>query len=287
MHGIDLLVAAIRAKGNPICVGLDPRLAQIPSALDRSDPATAFRKFCCEIIDAVADLVPAVKPQIAFFEEYGVAGMRAFSEVIRYARSKKLFVIADAKRGDIGSTSEAYARAYFEPGSDFECDALTINTYFGSDAVKPFEKYFAHGKAVFTQVKNSNPSSSELQDLLIDDKTVYEMMGALVEKWGETSRGESGFSSVGAVVGATFPEQGERLRAQMPHTFFLVPGYGAQGGRAEDLKKYANAKGEGMLVNSSRGIIFAYEKMPEFGAEKFAAAARKATETMIGEIGSR
>jgi len=291
MHFIDNLLTAIKQKGAPICIGLDPRLEQIPNTIDKSNPAEAFFIFCREIIDTTIDLVPVYKPQVAFFEEYGTAGLKAFAKVVQHARSKGALVISDVKRGDIGSTSEAYARAYFEKGAEFETDAITINTYFGSDSVKPYEKYFAQGKAVFTQVKNSNPSSSELQDLnltssnsSLKDLTVYETMGTLVEKWGENSRGEHGFSSIGAVVGATFPEQGEKLRKLMPHTFFLVPGYGAQGGKAEDLKRYVNEKGEGIIVNSSRGIIFAYEKMPEFGPKRFAEAAREATVKMGNEI---
>jgi orotidine-5'-phosphate decarboxylase len=341
----DSLINEIQKKGAPICVGLDPQLDKIPEQLKKSGNIEEILfTFCKEIVDATADLVPVYKPQIAFFEQYGLKGLSAFSRVLKYIREKKILVIADVKRGDIGSTSEAYARAYFEDGADFEADAITINTYFGKDSVTPYEKYFAQGKAVFTQVKNSNPSSSELQDLTIAPQsintastaqsissinslysinpatnqpmnsstsqpinpamsqpinpasqpinpaihggglTVYETMGALVEKWGASSRGENNFSSIGAVVGATFPEQGELLRKILPHTFFLVPGYGAQGGKAEDLKRYANAKGAGIIVNSSRGIIFAYEKMPEFGAEKFAEAARKATEKMQAEL---
>ncbi|OGJ42318.1 orotidine 5'-phosphate decarboxylase [Candidatus Peregrinibacteria bacterium RIFCSPLOWO2_01_FULL_39_12] len=284
-HFADRLIEAIKKKGNPICVGLDPRLDKIPAyivrkALDQKDksPTTmavdAILEFNKGIIDAVCDLVPAVKPQIAFYEIYGHNGIWCYEQTLKYAKSKGLLTIADVKRNDIGSTAEAYAQAYLGEVSMFggenevitpifDADSLTVNPYLGWDGVKPFvEECKRYGKGIFVLVKTSNKSSGDLQDLeMKDGKTVYEVLGHLVDSWGANETGKSGYSFVGAVVGATYPSQAKLLRKIMPNTIFLVPGYGAQGGTAEDVKVCFNKDGLGAIVNNSRGIIFAYEKM--------------------------
>lgn len=287
----DKLIEAVKKKGNPICVGLDPRLSQIPESIKQralmvknkdgetlsptAAAAWALYEFNKGIIDAVHDLVPVVKPQIAFYEIFGAEGVKAYVDTLKYAKSKGLLTIADAKRNDIGSTAEAYAQSFlgevaiFEDSENevvmpiFEADSITINPYLGWDGVKPFvqeaEKY---GKGVFVLVKTSNKSSGDLQDLeMKDGKALYEIAGHLVDSWGADVVGESGYSLVGAVVGATYPEQAKKLRAIMPQAIFLVPGYGAQGAGAEDVKPCFNKDGLGAIVNNSRGIIFAYEKL--------------------------
>jgi orotidine-5'-phosphate decarboxylase len=280
----DRLIEAVKKKGNPICVGLDPRLAQIPTFIKRQAlemgetptraAAEAILIFNKGIIDAVANIVPVVKPQIAFYEIYGHDGIWAYQETLKYAQSKGLITIADAKRNDIGSTAAAYAQAFlgeismFEDEKEvvmpiFDADSITINAYLGWDGVKPFiEECDKYGKGVFTLVKTSNPSSGDLQDLRVDDgNSVYEIMGQLLDSWGADTVGESGYSLLGAVVGATYPDQAKKLRHIMPKSIFLVPGYGAQGGGAADVAPCFNKDGLGAVVNSSRGIIFAYEKM--------------------------
>ncbi len=303
----DKLIEAVKKKGNPICVGLDPRLDQIPKkiiakalASGEKSPtvaaAAAILDFNKGIIDAVADLVPVVKPQIAFYEIFGADGVRAFEETIKYAKSKGLITIADAKRNDIGSTAEAYARAFLgevEIFSDenevvqpiFDADSITINAYLGWDGVKPFvEECGKYGKGVFALVKTSNKSSGDLQDLeMKDGRTVYEILGHLIDSWGSDEIGESGYSFVGAVVGATYPGQAKKLRAIMPNSIFLVPGYGAQGGSAADVKPCFNKDGLGAIVNSSRGIIFAYESM-EISEDAYQDAARKAVLNMKKDL---
>ncbi|MEK7672487.1 MAG: orotidine-5'-phosphate decarboxylase [Patescibacteria group bacterium] len=308
-HFGDRLIEAIQAKGSAICVGLDPRLDKIPKSIKEralaekeNSPfgaaADAIVEFNKGIIDAVADLVPAVKPQIAFYELLGHEGVRAYEETLKYAKSKGLITIADAKRGDIGSTCEAYAQAFlgevvvFEGEENetispvFDADSITLNPYMGWDSIKPFmdecEKY---GKGIFSLVKTSNKSSGDLQDLLMQDgNAIYQIMGHLTDSWGANDIGESGYSYVGAVVGATFPEQAKILREIMPNTIFLVPGYGAQGGSAEDVKPCFNKDGLGALVNNSRGIIFAYEKM-NMPADGYAEAARTAVLEMKNDLG--
>jgi orotidine-5'-phosphate decarboxylase len=283
-HFADKLVEAVKAKGNAICVGLDPRLDQIPAFIKRAAlelgetptkaAAEAILTFNKGIIDAVADVVPVVKPQIAFYEIYGSDGIWAYEQTLKYAKSKGLLTIADAKRNDIGSTAAAYAQAFlgevsmFEEEKEvvvpiFDADSLTINAYLGWDGVKPFaEESGKYGKGIFVLVKTSNPSSGDLQDLRVDDgNAVYEIMGQLLDSWGSDMIGESGYSFVGAVVGATYPTQAKKLRKIMPNSIFLVPGYGAQGGGAADVAPCFNKDGLGAIVNSSRGIIFAYEKM--------------------------
>jgi orotidine-5'-phosphate decarboxylase len=305
-HFADRLCAAIERTGSPVVVGLDPCLDSLPEPLLAAcrreygptprAAAEALWQFNREIIDAVHDLIPAVKPQLAFYERYGVAGLQAFARTVHHARQAGLLVIADAKRNDIGSTAAAYAdaflgtpRGFTQPLlSDFAADALTVNAYLGSDGIRPFvECACRHGKGLFVLVKTSNASSGELQDLPVDGRPLYEHLGVLVEAWGENHRGVCGYSAVGAVVGATYPAQGKRLRALMPHTLFLVPGYGAQGATAADVVGCFDARGQGALVNAARSIIFAYRTAPyaaQYGQEAYGAAARAATQQMIRDI---
>jgi orotidine-5'-phosphate decarboxylase len=252
--------------------------------------AEALWQFNRGIIEAIHDLVPAVKPQLAFYERYGVEGLRAFVRTVQYAREAGLLVIADGKRNDIDSTAVAYAEAFLgapavfdtETPSDFAADALTVTPFLGRDGVEPFLACARqHGKGLFVVVKTSNPSSGELQDLLVNGHPLYEHLGALVAAWGANDVGKCGYSVVGAVVGATFPEQGRRLRALMPQTLFLVPGYGVQGATAADVVGCFDAAGQGALVNASRSIIFAYRTTTRYGPEGYARAAREATQTML------
>ncbi len=299
MHFSDNLIKQIRAKKSVVCVGLDPRLEKIPAAVRDAArekyPDDALRAageaifvFNKEIIDAVADLVPAVKPQIAFYEMYGVAGMQVFADTLKYARSKGLVTIADAKRNDIGTTAEAYANAYLgsvsvfgENVSPFEADSITVTPYLGWDGIKPFlDVAKKTEKGLFVLVKTSIKSSGDLQDLAVGvggDKIhpLYETVGHFVESWGADDVGEEGYSCVGAVVGATYPTQAAKLRTLMPETIFLVPGFGAQGGTVEDVLPCFNAGGMGAIINSSRDVIFAYESSDKFGELDYAAAARE------------
>ena len=256
--------------------------------------AEAIWQFNKAIVDATYDLIPAVKPQIAMYEQFGVEGVIAFKKTVDYCKEKGLVVIGDVKRGDIGSTSEAYAVGHLgkvQVGSQtyagFDEDFATVNPYLGSDGVKPFIKVCKeNNRGIFVLVKTSNPSSGELQDKLVDGKPLYELVGKMVDAWGSDCIGESGYSEVGAVVGATYPEQGKVLRAIMPKTYILVPGYGAQGGKGKDLVHFFNEDGLGAIVNSSRGIIAAYkqEAYAKFGAEHFADASRQAVLDMIADI---
>lgn len=312
-HFADRLNAAIKSKKSVVCVGLDPRLEQIPEFIKKqaqarhknvfTAAAEAILEFNKGIIDAVADLVPVVKPQIAFYEQYGHEGVRAFEETLAYAREKGVLTIADVKRGDIGSTAEAYARAFLgkvdvfgKEVTSFDADAVTIAPYLGWDGIKPFvAQALKYGKGLFVLVKTSNVSSGDLQDLEVrepqaiasrpkDSKAVYEIMGHYVDSWGADEIGESGYSLVGAVVGATYPEQAKKLRAVMPQNIFLVPGYGAQGGTAKDVKPCFNEDGTGAVVNSSRGIIFAWENSDQFTEKDYADAARDAVIKMQKEL---
>ncbi len=275
---IDTLIDKINEKGNPTVVGLDPRLNYIPGYITekyyskyghtKKAAAKAMLKFNKKIIDEVYDIVPAVKPQIAMYERYGIEGIKAYAKTIEYAKLKGLVVIGDIKRSDIASTAEAYSDGHIGQieiedenyVADFAQDFITLNPYLGSDSITPFlEDCKNFDKGLFVLAKTSNPHSGELQDLIAGGKPVYEHIGALIEKWGEELVGKYGYSSVGAVVGATHSEQAARLREIMPHTFFLVPGYGAQGGTAEDLA-VCFKNGIGAVVNSSRGIIAAHMK---------------------------
>ena len=294
----DRLDAAIRAKGNPICVGLDPRYESLPKHIvdnairalgeTLNARAQAFLEFNKAIIDAVADIVPICKPQIAFYEELGADGIRAYEATILHAQAKGLLVISDAKRGDIGATAEAYARAHL--GSmGFEADALTVNPYMGRDTLEPFLKTAAaNGGGVFVLVKTSNPGSGDLQDLkLSDGRFVREHVAQMVHELGKNHLGACGLSDVGAVVGATYPDEARALRALMPDTYFLIPGYGAQGGSARDAAAGFRADGRGAIVNNSRGIIFAYKQEPysmTHGERDFAGAARVAALKMANEL---
>ena len=256
--------------------------------------AEAIWQFNKEIVDKTYDLIPAVKPQIAMYEQFGIEGLKAYKKTIDYCKSKDLVVIGDIKRGDIGSTSAAYAVGHLgkvQVGSKcyvpFDEDFATVNPYLGSDGVKPFiEVCKEENKGLFILVKTSNPSSGEFQDQLVNGRPLYELVGEKVAQWGEEHVGQSGYSYIGAVVGATYPELGATLRKLMPKTFILVPGYGAQGGKGKDLVNFFNEDGLGAIVNSSRGIIAAYkqEKYAKFGAENFGDASRAAVEDMVADI---
>lgn len=299
----DRFVAAVRAKGNPVCIGLDPRFDLLPTRLRQlalrthgasaRAVASAFLDFNRAIIDAVADLVPVCKPQIAFYEEYGTEGVRAFDETVRYAHSRGLVVISDAKRGDIGSTAEAYARAHLANdvgdvvGRGFDADAVTVNPYLGRDSIAPFlELCRQQQRGIFLLVRTSNPGARDLQDLQSDGRPIYEHVAAMVRDLGGAA-GPSGFNDVGAVVGATYPEQARRLREIMPDTLFLVPGYGAQGASAADAVAGFRDDGLGAVVSSSRGVIFAFREEPyasRFEEAKFAEAARAAVLDMAAAL---
>ncbi len=280
----DVLIRKIKEMNNPTVAGLDPLVDYVPESLVSGDSLEAkaedILNFNKGLIDALCDIVPAVKPQSAYYELLGWQGVRAFYETVAYAQSKGMYVIADAKRNDIGSTAGAYSKAFFETlGSE----ALTVNGYLGYDGVEPFVK---DGKMIFVLVKTSNPGSGQLQDLKLESgKTIYEQMGGYVEEWGKPSIGEYGYSNVGAVVGATHKAQLQELREKLPHTFFLIPGYGAQGGTAEDIA-VGFVNGTGAIVNSSRGIMCAYKKQG-LPAEKFAEAARIEAIRMRDEINSK
>ena len=293
---IDRLIERIETLAAPIVVGLDPTPEMLPERLRQGDSleeiSAALAQFNREIINAVYDLVPAVKPQIAMYERYGLPGLAAYTATTEYAKSRGLLVIGDIKRGDIASTAAAYAahiggvQAGGQTLFPWQQDAVTLNPYLGTDSVNPFlEVCAASDKGVFLLVKTSNPGSADLQDLpLVSGKLVYEHVADLVSGWGERLVGTRGYSKVGAVVGATFPEQGRRLRKQMPHTFFLVPGYGAQGGSGKDLRGFFDADGLGCIVNSSRGIIAAWQKDARFGELNIGDAAREAVVAMKNDL---
>ncbi len=296
---ISRLVQRIQETKAPICVGLDPTPNLVPKILLNKYPTDpdgicqATWEFNREIIDAVYDLIPAVKPQLAMYEQFGLAGMKLYQKTVDYAKSKGLIVIADGKRGDIGSTSTAYAQAHIGKitAGEFEFDAfgadmLTVNPYLGSDGIMPFvDVCNACDKGIFVLVKTSNPSSGEFQDIVCDGRPVYEHVAQKVNEWGSLSM-DGKFSNVGAVVGATYPKMAKRLRVLMPDILFLVPGYGAQGGTAADLRPSFYPDGTGAIVNSSRGIIAAYQlpKYREFKEENFAKAAREAVMDMRDDI---
>lgn len=298
----DRLISSITEKQNPTVAGLDPKLDYIPQYIKADayekygktleGAAEALFEFNKGLIDALYDIVPAVKPQAAYYEMYGWQGVKALERTIRYAREKGLFVITDGKRNDIGSTMEAYGAAHLgvtdiegEAVEAFGADALTVNGYLGTDGVKPLlDICKAKDKGIFVLVKTSNPSSGELQDRKLDDGlTVYRTVGNMCESWGSQAPGKTGYSSVGAVVGATYPEQLGELRKALPHTFFLVPGYGAQGGGAKDVAPAFDENGRGAIINSSRGIICAWKKEGS-APEDYAQAARREAVRMREEI---
>lgn len=300
---INKLCDKIKKLNAPVVVGLDPMLNYIPKHIlnkafneygeTLEGAAKAVWQYNKQIVDATYDLIPAVKPQIAMYEQFGIEGLKAYKKTIDYCKEKDLVVIADVKRGDIGSTSAAYAVAHLGKvtvGSNtysvFDEDFATVNPYLGTDGIKPFiDVCKEENKGLFILVKTSNPSSGEFQDQKINGRTLYELVGEKVAMWGEEHMGES-YSNIGAVVGATYPEIGKTLRKLMPKTFILVPGYGAQGGKGADLVHYFNEDGLGAIVNSSRGIIAAYkqEKYSKYGEENFAEASRAAVIDMISDI---
>ncbi|MGN0430332.1 MAG: orotidine-5'-phosphate decarboxylase [Acetatifactor sp.] len=302
---INKLVEKIQKMNAPIVVGLDPMIKFVPEHITKKafeeygetleGAAEAIWQYNKGIVDAIYDLVPAVKPQIAMYEQFGIPGLVAFHKTVEYCKQKGLVVIGDIKRGDIGSTSEAYAVGHLGKvavGSKsyygFDEDFVTVNPYLGSDGVNPFIKVCKEEKkGIFVLVKTSNPSSGEFQDRLVDGKPLYEIVGEQVAKWGEDCMGDS-YSYVGAVVGATYPEQGKLLRKVMPKAFILVPGYGAQGGKGADLVHFFNEDGLGAIINSSRGIIAAYqqEKYAQFGGLNYAEASRQAVLDMKEDIAS-
>ena len=300
---INKLIEKITKTHAPIVVGLDPMLSYVPEHVQKAafeqygetleGAAEAIWQFNKEIIDKTCDLIPAVKPQIAMYEQFGIPGMIAYEKTVSYAQKKDLVVIGDIKRGDIGSTSAAYAVGHLgkvQVGSNtcsgFHEDFATVNPYLGSDGIKPFvDVCKQEKKGLFILVKTSNPSSGEFQDQLINGKPLYELVGERVAAWGEEHMGDK-YSYIGAVVGATYPEMGKVLRKVMPKSFILVPGYGAQGGKGKDLVHFFDEDGLGAIVNSSRGIIAAYkqEAYAKFGQENFGDASRAAVEAMIADI---
>ena len=302
---IQQLIEKIKKTKAPICVGLAPMLNYIPEHILKKSysefgetlegAADAIWQFNKEIVDHTYDLIPSVKPQIAMYEQFGIEGLKSYQKTVDYCQEKGLLVIGDAKRGDIGSTSAAYATGHLgkvqvggKTYSGFHTDFLTVNPYLGTDGVKPFvDVCNSDDKGLFVLVKTSNPSSGEFQDRLIDGRPLYELVAEKVVEWGDTCM-DGDYSNVGAVVGATYPEMSKVLRKLMPRTYFLVPGYGAQGGTAADLAHCFNEDGLGAVVNSSRGIIAAYrqEKYKQFGPEHFAEASRQAVIDMVADINS-
>lgn len=281
----DRLIEKIRAKDSSCIVGLDPRIDEMPAFLRGSGAYAAITAFHELVIDAVADLVPAVKPQLAFFEQYGVAGMQAFENTVLAARKRGLLVIADGKRNDISSTAEAYANAYLG-GGEFDCDAMTATPYLGRDSLVPFvEACKKHGKGLFVVLKTSNPGSRDFEDQPLEatGRPLYEKIAGVLNELGSDLVGESGYSSVGAVIGATFPEEGRRLRALMPKALILVPGYGAQGGSAQAAAECFNDDGLGAIVNSSRGITYAFGD-PDISRDAFVHSVREKTRRMIDDV---
>lgn len=300
---INKLVSKIQKTNAPIVVGLDPMLNYIPEHITKGaykefgetleGASEAIWQYNKGLVDAIYDLVPAVKPQIAMYEQFGIPGMIAYKKTIDYCKEKDLVIIGDIKRGDIGSTSEAYAIGHLgkvKVGSNsyygFDEDFATVNPYLGSDGIDPFIKVCKEeNKGIFVLVKTSNPSSGDFQDQLVDGRPLYEIVGEKVATWGQECMGDS-YSNVGAVVGATYPEMGKVLRKLMPKTFILVPGYGAQGGTGKDLVHFFNEDGLGAIINSSRGIIAAYkqEQYSSYGEMGFAEAARAAVIDMQKDI---
>lgn len=300
---IDRLIKGIQAKENPTVVGLDPTYEMMPEYLKKEmierygktpkAVAQMFLEFNKQIIDTIYDLIPAVKPQIAMYEHYGLPGIEVYMESIQYAKSKGLIVIGDIKRGDIASTGAAYSSHIGitdVEGEKFDIwgsDAVTLNPYMGYDAIEPFITHCnEHDKGMFVLVKTSNPHGGEIQDLVVgeDNEKVYEKVAKLVASWGEESMGQLGYSKIGAVVGATYPEDAAEIRKLMPNIYFLVPGYGAQGAGAEKLKGCFNKDGLGAIVNSSRGIIASYKGSKDFSEKEFAQASRAAVIAMKEDL---
>ena len=303
MNAIDNLIQKIKETNNPTVMGLDPRYDMIPEVVrnkysnDLEGISKAILEYNKQLIDNTYDIIPAIKPQLAFYEMFGIEGMKAFKETCKYAKEKGMIVIAYAKRGDIGSTAKGYSNAYLgetkigeETISVFDnIDFLTVNPYLGVDSITPFvEDCIKYDKGIFVLVKTSNPSSGELQDLKLENgEKVYEHVASLVEKWGEEVRGDSGYSSVAAVVGATYPEQLKEIREKAPHTYFLIPGYGAQGGKAGDIALGFDKNGLGGIVNASRSLMCAYKSdlwKDEFTEEDYGKATRAEAIRMRDEL---
>ena len=302
MNAMDKLIKKIKETNNPTVIGLDPRYEMLPScvtskyAQDLEGVAKAIIEYNKALIDSVCDIIPAVKPQIAFYQMYGIPGMEAFKETCRYAKEKGMVVIADIKRGDIGSTAQGYSNAFLgktligeKEEAIYDVDFVTVNPYMGTDCVKPFiEDCKKYDKGIFVLVKTSNPSSGELQDLKLQNgKEVYAQVTDLVEKWGEELRGINGYSSIAAVVGATYPEQLEQIRKLASHTYFLIPGYGAQGGKANDIALGFDSNGLGGIVNASRSLMCAYKSdrwKEQYAEEDYAKATRAEALRMKEEL---
>ena len=302
---IDQLIEKIKIMKNPTVIGLDPRYEMLPKCVKDKYPKTlegvgqAIIEYNKALIDAIYDIIPAIKPQIAFYEMYGIPGMQAFKETCEYAKQKGMFVIADIKRGDIGSTAQGYSNAYLgktkieeNEQSLYDIDFVTVNPYMGTDCVKPFiDDCKKYNKGLFILVKTSNPSSGELQDEKLENgEEVYTRVAKYVEKWGEELRGEYNYSSISAVVGATYPEQLKKLRQIAPHTYFLIPGYGAQGGKAEDIALGFDENGLGGIVNASRSLMCAYKSemwKGKFEEKDYAKATRAEAIRMKEELCSK
>ena len=303
MNAIDRLINKIKETNNPTVIGLDPRYELLPKCVLEKYPNTlegvsqAIVEYNKALIDETYDVIPAVKPQIAFYEMFGILGMKAFEETCKYAKQKGMIVIADIKRGDIGSTAQGYSNAYLgktkigeKEESIFDVDFVTVNPYMGTDCVKPFiEDCKKYGKGIFILVKTSNPSSGELQDVKLENgEEVYVKVAKLVEEWGKDLRGENGYSSIAAVVGATYPKQLKQIREIAPHTYFLIPGYGAQGGKAEDIALGFDKNGLGGIVNASRSLMCAYKSelwKDKFAEKDYAKATRAEALRMKEELG--
>ena len=301
-NAIDVLIEKIKQTNNPTVIGLDPRYEMLPECVKKKyeknleGVSKAIIEYNKTIIDEISDIIPAIKPQIAFYEMYGIEGIKAFKETCRYAKEKKMVVIADIKRGDIGSTAQGYSNAYLGKTkiaeieeSIFDIDFVTVNPYMGTDCVKPFiEDCKKYNKGLFILVKTSNPSSGELQDLKLESgKTIYETVAELVTNWGKELIGEYGYSSISAVVGATYPKQLQTLRKIMPNSYFLIPGYGAQGGKAEDIALGFDNTGLGGIVNASRSLMSAYKSelwKDKYKDEEYAKASRAEAIRMRDEL---
>lgn len=301
-NAIDRLIDKIKEMNNPTVIGLDPRYDMLPNSIkskygtDLKSVSEAILEYNYKLIDSVCDIVPAVKPQIAFYEMFGIDGIKAFCDTCKYAKSKGMIVIADMKRGDIGTTAQGYSNAAIgetpigeKSYSIFDVDFVTVNPYLGTDGIKPFiEDCKKYNKGIFVLVKTSNKSSGELQDLKLEDgKTVYEKVAELVNIWGEELIGENGYSSISSVVGATYPKQLEELRQIMPASYFLIPGYGAQGGKAEDIALGFDEKGLGGIVNASRSLMCAWKSdrwKDKYSDEQFAEATRAEAIRMRDEL---
>ena len=299
---MDKLIDRIKETNNPTVIGIDPKYDMIPECIknkyeqNMEGVAKAIEEFNKALIDATFDIIPAVKINIAFYEMYGLEGMKVFEETCKYAKEKGMLVMADIKRGDIGSTSKAYSNAFLgrtqigeKEEKIYDVDFVTLNPYMGIDSIKPFiEDCKKYNKGAFIIVKTSNPSSGDLQDLKLENgEEVYTRVAKLVEEWGEDLRGKYGYSSISAVVGATYPKQLKDLRKTAPHTFFLIPGYGAQGGKAEDIALGFDSNGIGGIVNSSRGLMCAYKSdlwKDKYTEERFAEATRQEAIRMRNEL---